>query len=187
MRRLCGGMAVLVVGALCATAVSAQTGLETFTATASVKKGGASASVPARVTVTRYTSDAERETVLKAIKDGGTPGLRKALATLTDAGFIQLGERRTAVKFAAQRPTASGRLLTVVTAEPILFLGAGIPAAKPQTGFDVAVAIIELKEGGGGLGDLSPAAKVSVDEGGALMIEDYGATVIWLNAITHEK
>jgi hypothetical protein len=187
MRRLRGGLAVFVAGALCTAVAAAQTGPDTFTATASVKKGAASATAPVRVTVTHYASTAERETIVKAVKEGGTAALRKALIGLSDAGFIQLGERRTPLKFAAQRETAAGRLLTVVTAEPILFLGAGIPASQPQTGFDVAVAIIELKEDGGGLGDLSPAAKVTVDEGGALLIEDYGSTVIWLNAVTREK
>jgi hypothetical protein len=186
MPRLCGGMAVLVVAALYATIAPAQTVPDTFTATASVKKGSASATAPVRVTVTHYATAAERETVINAIKEGGTAGLRKALAGLSDAGFIQLADRRTPVKFASQRESAAGRLLTIVTAEPILFLGAGIPQSKPQTGFDVAVAVIELKEDGGGLGDLSPAAKVTVDEGGAVLIEDYGSTVIWLNAVARE-
>jgi hypothetical protein len=152
-----------------------------------VKKGSASATAPVQVTVTRYATATEREMVMKAVKEGGTTGLRKTLSGLSDAGFIQLGERRTALKFASQRDTASGRLLTVVTAEPILFLGAGVPASKPQSGFDVAVAIIELKEGSAGLGDLAPAAKVTVDDKGALLVEDYGSTVVWLNGVVRGK
>jgi hypothetical protein len=186
IRRLRAGVVVLLAVAGFAAAAWAQTVPASFTGTASVKKGSTSASAPVRVTVTRYATDAERAAVMKAVKDGGTSALRQALAGLGDAGFIQLGEQRTALKFAAERPTAAGRLLTVVTAEPILFLGAGIPAAKPMSGFEVAIAMIELKEGGG-LGDLSPAAKVKVDEGGALVIDDYGATVIWLRDVVPAK
>lgn len=185
MRRAAAGV---VLGAvLSAFVVSAQKGPETFTGTASVRKGAASASAPVTVTVTRYASATEREAVMKAVRSGGTAAVRTALAALPAAGFIQLGERKTPIKFAGERATGSGRLVTVITAEPILFLGAGIPAAKPLTGFDVAVAMLDLQANGGGLGELAPAAKVGLDEGGALLIEDYGATVVWLKDLARAK
>ena len=77
----------------------------------------------------------------------------------------------------------SGRLLTIVTAEPILFLGAGLPDAAPRDGFEVAVAMLDLT-GGRLSGELVPAAKVGVDPNGALLIDDYGATVVWLSGVT---
>jgi hypothetical protein len=160
---------------------------ETFTATASVRSGAVSASAPVTVTVTQYSSATDRAAVMAAVREAGTEGLRKALAALPDAGFIQLADRRTPIKYAGQRPTDTGRLLTLVTAEPILFLGAGIPAARSKDGFDVAVAMLEVPEKGAGSGELVPAGKVSLDEGGALLIEDYGSTVMWLNALTRGK
>jgi hypothetical protein len=180
------GALAVIVAVFCGLVASAQAP-DTFVATASVKKGQSGATAPVRLSITRYANDSERAAVMKALKDGGTSGLREALSKMGDAGFIELGERRTALKFAGQRNTGSGRLLTVVTAEPILFLGAGLPAAKPQAGYDVAVAIIEVKEGGVGVGDLSPAAKVKLDASGALVVDDYGSTVIWLNGITRAK
>ena len=180
------GVAVLAA-ALGAARVSAQGAPETFTATANVKHGGASVSAPLKVIVTRYTSEDERATLARALRDGGTEGLRKALASQKDAGSVQLGERRTPIKFAGQRPTGSGRLVTVVTAEPILFLGAGVPSAKATTGFEVAVAMLDLKEGDTGLGELAPAAKVGVSDAGAFVIEDYGPAVVWLNALTRAR
>src|SRR4029453_13688899 len=103
--------------------------------------------------------DAERAAAVKAVKAGGATALRALLAKSRDAGTIEVGDRRATLKPALERPTAGGRLVTLVTGEPILALGAGVPAAKPVTGFDVAVAIIEVKDGGAGIGDLSPAAK----------------------------
>ena len=170
-----------------ATAALAQSPAETFTAMASVKHGAMSATAPVTVTITRYASSAERAAVMKAVRDGGGAAVRTALTTLPDAGFIQLGERRTTIRFAGERTTGSGRLITVVTAEPILFLGAGLPAAKPRTGFDVAVAMLDLDGSGGGLGELAPAAKLGVDESGAFLIEDYGAAVIWLQRLARAK
>jgi hypothetical protein len=176
-----------VAAAVSVTVAFAEGAPETFTATASAKKGDTKATAPFSVTVTRYASDQEREAVMKAIREGGTAALRKVLSTMPDAGHIQLAERRTAIKYAGQRPTGSGRLVTVVTAEPILHLGATLPAAKATAGFDVAVAMLDVKDGGIGLGDFAPAAKVGLDKAGALLIEDYGATVIWLNGVARSK
>ena len=163
-----------------AAAPLAQATPETFAATATVKRAGVSASAPVSVTITRYSSDAERDAVMAAVRAGGSAALHRALGSAKDAGHIQLGDRRTAIKFVGQRPMPSGRLLTIVTAEPILFLGAGLPDAAPRDGFDVAVAMLEV-EGGKVSGELVPAAKVGVDPKGALLIEDYGATVVWLS------
>lgn len=169
------------------TAAVAQTAQETFTATASVKKGLASASAPVRVTVTRYATDPEAAAVSKVLKEGGTPALKKMLAGQPDVGTLQLGERQTAIKFALVRTTSEGRLVTVLTAEPMLYLGAGIPTAQPVAGYDVAVAMFELKQGPGSMGELSPAAKVSMSEDGAITISDYGATVIWLTDVAKAR
>jgi hypothetical protein len=179
--------AALVVAALAGSIVAAQSEPGTFRGTASVRKGAATASAPVSVTVTRYATVPERELVRKAIREGGGEALREALSRLPDTGFIHLGERRTRIKFAEERVTASGRLVTVVTAEPILFLGAGIPAPKSQTGFDVAVALLDMADDGTGLGELAPAARVGLDEGGALLIQDYGATVVWIKDLTRAK
>ena len=180
------------IAGICASAtlgmaiVLAQTAPETFNATASVKRGGASASAPLAVTVTRYASAAERDAVMAAVREGGTAAARKVLAAMSDAGVIRLGERSTPIKFAAQRPIGSGRLVTVVTAEPILFLGAALPEAKARAGYEVAVAMLQVGDHDG-TGELVPAAKVGMDENGALLIDDYGATVVWLNGLARAR
>ena len=155
---------------------------ETFAATATVKRAGASVSAPVSVTITRYSSDAERDAVMAAVRAGGSGALHRALGSAKDAGFIQLGDRRTVIKFVGQRPMPSGRLVTIVTAEPILYIGAGLPEAPPRDGFDVGVAMLELNDGKVS-GELVPAAKVGVDPKGALLIDDYGATVVWLTGV----
>ena len=165
---------------LWSAATLAQATPETFAATATVKRGGASTTAPLSVTITRYSSDDERDAVMAAVRAGGSTAVHRALASAKDAGFIQLGERRTTIKFVRQRPTPSGRLLTIVTADPILFVGAALPDAPKRDGFDVAVAMLDL-DGGKLSGELVPAAKVGVDPNGALLIEDYGATVVWVS------
>ena len=168
---------------LWSAATLAQATPETFAATATIKRGGVSASAPVSVAITRYSSDSERDAVMAAVRAGGSAALHRALDSAKDAGHIQLGERRTAIKFVGQRPMPSGRLLTIVTAEPIVFLGAGLPDAPQRDGFEVAVAMLDLT-GGRLSGALVPAAKVGVDPNGALLIDDYGATVVWLSGVT---
>ena len=111
---------IVIAATVLVPAQSTQSRAETFTATASVKRGAASVKAPLTVTITRYGTEAERDAVMNAIQKHGSDGARSVLSGMSDAGFIQLGDQRTAIKFAGQRPTGSGRLVTVVTAEPII-------------------------------------------------------------------
>jgi hypothetical protein len=166
--------------ALAAAAAIAQHGGETFQATASVTRGEARASAPITMTVARYSSPTERDAVLAALRDGGTAEAKRVLARLEDVGVIEMGGRRTPIKFAAARPTGAGRLVTILTAEPMLFLGAGLPDAQPRQGYELAAALLDVRDDGAGLGELAPAAKIAIGKEGAVLIDDYGATVVWL-------
>jgi hypothetical protein len=73
-----------------------------------------------------------------------------------------------------------------VADQPILFLGAGVPGAKPREGYDFAVIDLEIDDKGHGSGTLSPAAKVTVKEG-AFVVEDYAAELVRLTGITKVK
>jgi hypothetical protein len=182
-----GGALTLAAACLAVSAVGAQHGPETFTATATATRGDASAAAPITITIERYSSADDRTAILDALRTRGTIGARQALAALSDAGVIEVGGRRTAIKFAVARPTASGRLVTILTAEPLFFLGAGLPAATPREGYEVAAAILDARDDGAGIGELSPAAKVGVDAAGAVLIEDYGTTVVWLQGLIRAR
>ena len=167
--------------------VAAQSAADTFTATATAKSGANKASRDVSITVTHYASDQERTAVITAAK-AGTAAARKTLAGLKDAGWIQVGQRKAAIKYASKRNTGSGELITIATADPIAFLGSDQPGAQSTAGYDVGIAILEVKSDGTGTGELAPAAKVSIDENGALKMQDYAAsTVVWLNGIKRAK
>ena len=177
---------VIALSIAAAGLVVAQTTSDTFTATATIKGGAVKASAPVSIRVTRYSSEQERATLLKAAKDQGNA--KKVLAGLTDAGSIQIGDRRTAIKYAFRTVTDTGELVTVATAEPIVYLGAGMPDAKPQAGYDIAVAILDVKKAAtGGTGELAPAAKLTIENSGALKLQDYGPTVVWLQDLKRAK
>jgi hypothetical protein len=106
---------------------------------------------------------------------------------MKDAGTIEVGQRKTAIKYAYSRPTGDGRLVTVITAEPIVFLGAGLPEAKPKAGHDVAAALLVLDGSGAGHGELAPAATIKTNESGAVVVDDYGDAKVWLKDVAKAK
>jgi hypothetical protein len=172
-----------------ATNVAGQTGArETFTATAAVKAaGGAAATAPLKVTVDRKMSESEADTMLAAFKSGGAAGLRKALQGVPAVGSAQLGGGKpTPLRHALERPTEKGRLLTLVADTPMLFLGAGVPGAKAQAGYDFAIIDLEVDAKNAGSGTLAPAAKVTV-KNGAFVVEDYAGELVRLTAVAHAR
>ena len=172
--------------ALIPAAVPGQSAAEAFTATASVSEGGG-ATAPVRISIERFTTEKEREGVVGAVKSGGTAAVKAELAKAKDAGTIEVGGRKTPIKYAYARPTGSGRIVTVVTAEPILFLGSALPSPKPKAGFDLGVALLILDATGAGSGEFAPAAKVKTNEAGAIVISDYGDSKIWRKEVAKAK
>lgn len=164
-----------LVASLCAvTLVHAQA--ETFAAVASMKTaGGVSTTAPLTVVVKQFATDADQAALVAAVKTGNTAAVRDWLQKRPDAGTLQIGSRRTAIKYVYGRPTADGRLITVATAEPIAFVGAGLPEAKPTAGYELGLVLLNVTASGPGHGELSPAAKVRVNDQGALVTEDYNA------------
>ena len=158
---------------------------ESFAGTASVKAAsGMSASVPVTIEIRQFASDADRESLIAAIKSGGTSAGRDLLAKRPNVGTIQLGSRSTPIRYAYARTTGAGRLITVVTAEPILFVGLGVPDTKPKAGYDLGLAIFDVNPSQPGQGEISPAAKVKVDAQNAIVTEDYGVEMVRITGLT---
>jgi hypothetical protein len=176
---------VLALGLLVVSPAAAQSAPETFTATATLKTAaGASATAPVVITITRWTTDAERGTAIAGLKSGGSAALKKALAAMPESGTIQVGDQKTGLRFARAIDTAGGRLVTVVASQPILHIGAGVPDAKPKAEYDLAFATFEVDSSGKGTaGDLAPAAKLKVGTNDAIVVDDYGTEAVRLSGI----
>jgi hypothetical protein len=167
-----------------AAAPAPQTGVETFSATAAIQTaGGASATAPVTIDVTRKMSQQEADTMTSAFINGGVAGLRKALAGVTATGSIQIGSGKpTPTRLTLERQTDRGRMLTIVTDRPLMFLGAGLPEAKPKEGYDFGIVDVIVDATGGGTGTISTAAKVAVRQG-VFVVDDYSGELIRLNNI----
>ena len=186
--RLCCALAVVAL-ALSAPAAFAQAqGKEVYNATASLKtEAGATMTAPVVLTIDRWTTDEDRDKVVLALKGGGTPAVQNLLASMPDTGSLRLGKIKTPVRFARSLPVAGGKVVTLVTAQPVFFVGAGLPGSKPveKAGYNVAVVIFQVDaDGKGDAGDLAPAAKVKLDDKSGFVVEDYGAEAVRLNGIT---
>ena len=171
-----------------AASLSGQGAAEVFTATAAAKTAtGGSASAPVTITVDRKMSQGEAESLMTAFKAGGAAALRKGLAAIPPTGTVQLGAgKATPTRFTLERATGDGRLLTILTDQPLFFVGAGAPGAKPKEGYDFAVIDIVLDAKGNGSGTLAPAAKLKLNQD-AFVVEDYGAEVVRLTAVKKTK
>jgi hypothetical protein len=167
----------------CAVPV-AEAQAESFTAVAMAKGAKIGAGVAnMTLTVERFATDAERDALLEAVKQGGTAAARTLLRGKADAGTLQLGSRPATIKYAYARETGGGRLLTLITADPIVLLGSGLPDAKPTAGYDLGLVLLEVAASGPGKGELVPAAKVKVDAQGAIVTEDYSGETVQLTEI----
>jgi hypothetical protein len=157
---------------------------ETFTATATVKGTGRSA--PLTIKLKKFSSDGDRDDLVKALKKGGTAAARDLLAKKSDAGSVLLGTNTTPVKYAYDTTVGPNRVITIVTAKPIHFVGADQSKAKLKIGYDLGLLHIDLSTTPG-VGEAAPAAKVAVNAKDDLIIEDYGAEQIVLTNIIVKK
>lgn len=159
-------------------------GGETYSATASVKTGNATASKAVTFHVDRFMTDAEREKLVPVVKSSDGAAIVKALAALPDIGYVTVGDAKTPVKYAYARPTGSGRLVTIVTAKPLGFIGSKAPNAKPTDGYELGIALLVLDAAGNGDGEVSPAARIKVDANGAIVTSDYSHEVVRLTGVS---
>ena len=179
-------MSVALSVLLAAFSLHAAQTTETISADASVKSaGGVKASAPVVVTIKRYSTDADRDALVAAVKQGGTAA-RDLLAKRDDLGTVQVGGRQTPIKHAYARSTGGGRLITVVTAVPIVFIGGGLPDAKSKAGFDLGLVLLETAASGAGKGELVPATKISANADGAIVTQDYSGDVVTLSNVTRK-
>ena len=143
--------------------------------------GGVTA--PVTVTIDRYATDRDRDELLAALEQGSTPGAYKWLSAHSTLGTVQVGPLRTSIKFAYARSTADRRLITIVTAQPIAYVGTGLPAINPRTGFELGLVLLDTTNSGVGRGELIPATNLRLDADRAIVMTEPKGEVIQLSNI----
>ena len=143
--------------------------------------GGAASAI--EIKVDKYTSDADHEAMLKALKEGHDAVLA-ALKKAPKIGTVTIGSRSADIKWARERAQGSGRRIAVVTDAPMFFAGAGAVDAKPTAGYDFALVDFNVDSVGLGKGTMAPAAKVKAGGPNGFQVDDYSGQRIELVTVS---
>lgn len=142
---------------------------EVFNATVMVINAPKTGIVRLRFTVERWTTDEERAVLLKALQDGGTEELVRAMHEL-DVGYLQVENNlRWPIRVASTWETDEGRRVRIATNRPIHF---GEYAKRGTRTSDYPVGVIEftLPPDGKGEGTLLAATRIEFDEQGRIEV-----------------
>jgi hypothetical protein len=155
---------------------------EAYTGMAAVAGGAADkSSVTLTVVVRRYASSAEREALIAAVKKGGAGSAHTLLAKRDTIGTVDVGGRKTPLKYAYAFDMNGRRQITLVTADPV-----AMPNVKHEPGYDVGFILLDVDASGSGVGEFVPAAKAHVDEQNAIVTENSSVGMLRLTGITRK-
>jgi hypothetical protein len=137
----------------------------------SAAKGGIT--VPMTVQLERLTPEHERTTILDGLKYNGYPGFLTALRNAPQVGTLEVAGETFVIRWAREVPSGSGRTISIVTDQPVFFVGGGRKDAKPKAGYEVAVMQLVIDAGGKGEGTLAAAARVKPGGETGIRIDNY--------------
>src|SRR5262245_49914133 len=144
---------------------------------------GKRAAVPVTIALEATTPEAERVAIVDKAKSD-IKGAKGILAGSKQLGYIEARGHRVPIRYAYAYPGGDGQIITVISDEPLGFIGGDKASAKPKEGFDLTYAMIAVDASGSGRGEMAPACKVKFMESGAPAVEDYGKQVVWLDDVT---
>jgi hypothetical protein len=143
---------------------------------------------PVEFVVNRYSSDAERDELLKTLQDKGPNQLLEALQKLPRIGYFRTPNSiGYDLKFARKVPgDDGGEKITMITDRYITFWEA---ANRPRT-IDYPFTLIEVHMGpeGKGEGKMSLATRITYDKkNNTVVLEDYKSQPTLLNEVKRES
>jgi hypothetical protein len=144
---------------------------------------GKRVSTPVTISLEQPTSETDRAALVEKVRTS-PEAAKGVLAGLKQLGYIEAVERRVPIRYAYVQPGGDGEFITVISDEPLGYIGGDKRSAKPKEGFDLTYAMLTMKASGSGSGEMAPACKVKWMESGAPAVEDYGKHVVWLDDAT---
>ena len=141
------------------------------------------------IVIERWSSERERDALIATLKDKGPDALLTALQKLPRVGYIRRagGGLGWDLHFARERKLEDGgRQIVLATDRPMSYWEA---ANQPRSAeYDFTIADIRFDGDGKGVGKLSVAAKVSVnDKTGMVEIEDFGTEPVRMTEVISER
>ena len=141
------------------------------------------------IVIERWSSERERSALIATLKDKGADALLAALQKLPRVGYIRRANGGVGwdLHYARERKLEDGgRQIVVATDRPISTWEA---MNRPRSAdYDFTLADIRFDGDGKGVGKLSVAAKVSVnDKTGMVEIEDFGTEPVRMTEVISER
>lgn len=162
---------------------------ERFTANAtSIATPGPTGAALVEISVTRWSTEAERDRLIKTLADKGPEKLLETLQDLPRSGFIRTpGNIGYDLRFARKTPIEEGgEQIIIVTDRPI---GIWEAVNRPRT-IDYPFTLIELRldNKGEGEGKISLATKIVYDKRrNAVVLENYQSQPVMLTKVRRDK
>jgi hypothetical protein len=159
---------------------------ETFRAQASVNNtAGMAGAMYVDIHIDKYSKDADRDTMINALKTGGYPALLTAVRGAPAVGTVTIGKEKYTIRWAReQRSGTNKRTISLVTDKPMYFVGGGDVNAKPREGYELAVLQFDMDDAGVGQGTMAAAARVKPGGPNGIVIDDYADQPIKLTSIS---
>ena len=143
---------------------------------------GERVSAPVTISIEGRTEEADRLALRdKAKSDPKT--VKSLLSGLKDLGYIEATGRKVPIRYAYVQPGGDGQIITVISDEPLGFVGSNKKYVKSKEGYELTYAMLAVDGAGKGRGEMAPACKIKFMESGAPAVDDYGAQVVWLDDI----
>jgi hypothetical protein len=160
---------------------------ERFSAVAvNISTVGRTGATPVDITISRWTTDAERDRLVSIFKEKGAKALLSALQDMRPVGTINTpGNIAYDLRYARQLPGEDGgRRIVLATDRPIGFWEASNQPRSAEYPF----LLIELRmnKNGEGEGKLSLATKLTLNDN-VLVIENYANQPVMLNEVRQKK
>lgn len=135
------------------------------------------------IDVKRWSTDAERDQLLKVFRDKGQEALLSALQKLPVVGGIRTpGSLNYDIHFARQRPAADGgREIFLMTDR---YIGVWEATARPRS-IDYPFTLIQLQldKNDRGVGKASIATQITQDPDGTIVLENFSSQPVMLNEV----
>jgi hypothetical protein len=142
---------------------------------------------PVDITISRWSTDADRERLLSILRDKGQDALLDALQKMPVVGYINTpGSLRYDLRYARQVPQAEGGRRIVVATDR--YIGSWEAANRPRT-VDYPFTVVELQvdKTGHGKGWASIYTKVTATPNGDVELENYANEPVMLNDVKPAK